>query len=270
MLHANWMRGCKGSRRILQRKKTGKMMRILLLVLLSGFLGQASGQSTAFVFKGGLSLGSQKWDNASRQLLFAWHGALSIESVDNENDRASLFAQFGYHVRGSATRFRYFNFGGSQGGSYSENFRFNNLSIILGAKQKFPMGANGSSRYYYFAGLRCDYTLSTNIDELGQNQPCAIGIYPFIGGVQRWMGGFSAGGGIEVNFGELTGGQIELSVHPDFTNQYRQPSATITIPGDCSYSGQPTPTTIPERKIRNITIELSAGIRLLRKVVYEE
>ncbi len=222
-------------------------------------------QSTAYVFKGGLSIGSQKWDNSERQLLFAWHGALAIESLDDEEDRAALFAQIGYHVRGSATRFRFTNFNGFPGSSYSEGFKFNNISLILGAKQKFPMGANGNARYFYYGGIRGDYTLSTNIDDLSANNDCAIGVYPFIGGVQRWIGGVSAGGGIEFPLGDLIGGQLEVSVHPDFTLQYRQPSGTITLPGDCTINGQPTPITLPERKIRNTTIELTLGIRLIKK-----
>lgn len=242
---------------------------VLVLTLFSVFFGQTSAQSTAYVFKGGLSLGSQKWDNSERQLLFAWHGALAIESVDNDADRASLFMQIGYHVRGSATRFRFFDFNGFPGGQFSQGFRFNNISLILGAKQKFPLGVNGA-RYFYYGGLRGDYTLSTNVDELADGNPCAISVYPFIGGVQRWMAGASVGGGIEFKFSELVGGQLELSVHPDFTNQYRQPPANITLPGDCTFNGQPMQVSLPERKIRNTTLELTLGIRLLKKVIYEE
>ncbi|HNL39825.1 MAG TPA: hypothetical protein PKL15_14725 [Saprospiraceae bacterium] len=243
---------------------------VFITLLFCAFFGQISGQSTAYVFKGGLSLGSQKWDNSERQLLFAWHAALSIESVDNEDDRASLFAQIGYHVRGSATRFRFVNLNGFPGSAYSEGFRFNNISLVLGAKQKFPVGADGQNRLYYFGGIRGDYTLSTNIDELGEGNSCAVGVYPFIGGVQRWIGGVSAGGGFEFKLGELVGGELQLAVHPDFTLQYRQPPGNITLPGDCTLSGQPMPISLPERKIRNTTVELSLGIRLLKKVVYED
>jgi len=226
--------------------KTGIMQRAVFITLLfCAFWGQISGQSTAYVFKGGLSLGSQKWDNSERQLLFAWHAALSIESVDDENDQASLFAQLGYHVRGSATRFRFNNFNGFPGGSFSEGFRFNNISLVLGAKQKFPMGADGQNRLYYFGGIRGDYTLST-------------------------IGGVSAGGGFEFKLGELVGGELQLAVHPDFTLQYRQPPGEINLPGKCTIDGKPLRISLPERKIRNTTVELSLGIRLLKKVVYEE
>ncbi len=69
--------------------------------------GQMHAQSTAFVIQGGMSMGFQRWDNSfDRQPLFKPHVALSIESVDNENDKTSVFAQIGYHTRGSATRTR--------------------------------------------------------------------------------------------------------------------------------------------------------------------
>jgi hypothetical protein len=84
-----------------------------------------------------------------------------------------------------------------------------------------------------------------------------------MGGVQRWMAGFTLGGGVEVDFGELVGAQIQLTVSPDVTPQYRQ-NAIPNVP-DPWNPGQNI--TIPERRIRNTAIELSIGLRLLRKVV---
>jgi hypothetical protein len=82
--------------------------------------------------------------------------------------------------------------------------------------------------------------------------------------MNRWMFGLSLGGGMEFKLGELVGGQLKLSLHPDLTLQYNQPSLENVLnpysPG--------TTTTIPERRIRNNALELSVGIRLLRKVVY--
>lgn len=238
---------------------------ICTLLLLSLVFGRTQAQSTAFVFNGGLSVGFQKWDNSfGRQPLYKYHAALAIESVNNENDNGSIFAQFGYHVRGSATRFRFF-FQGSGGiDTYTEEFQFRNLSLILGAKQKFPLGE--SAKYFYYGGVRGDYTLNTNIDELAAAQAYPI-FYPFIGSMRRWMVGVSLGGGLELPFSELVGGQLTLSVHPDFTYQYNQPSINNVInPFDPTGGSR---ITIPERRIRNVTIELSLGLRLLRKVVYE-
>lgn len=239
-------------------------MRILFsLLILNATIGQMAAQSTAYVFHGGLSVGLQKWDNSfDRQPLYKYHGALSIESVNNEEDNASVFAQFGYHVRGSAVRFR-FLFQGGGIDQFSEEFQFRNLSLILGGKQKFPLGTR--SKYFYYGGVRCDYTLSTNIDELAQSNPYAPLYYPNVAFMNRWLAGASLGGGIEFPFSDLIGGQLMFSVHPDFLLQYNQPAIPNVI--DPFNPGQNT--TIRERRIRNVTIELSFGLRLLRKVVYE-
>ncbi|MBV6441611.1 MAG: hypothetical protein EPGJADBJ_03297 [Saprospiraceae bacterium] len=230
--------------------------------------GQMTAQSTAYVFKSGLSIGNQKWDNSlDRQLLFRYHAALAVESINNEDDRFSMYAQFGYHVRGSAIRFRYFNIGsGFLGDQYTQPFEFNNLSLQAGAKFRRPMGQQ-NSRFFYFGGLRGDYNLSNNLGELRLNNNfCNPGALPLEGGVQKWLFGLSMGGGIEWSFSELVGGQIEISLHPDITTQYRQGPIPNVI-------DQCTPGytyTIPERRIRNTTIEISFGLRLLRKVIYTE
>ena len=240
---------------------------VFSILLFTAVFGQMSAQSTAFVLNGGLSIGFQKWDNSfDRQPLYKYHVALAIESVNNETDDAAVFMQFGYHIRGSATRFRFFYQGGGID-EYSQEFQFRNLSLILGGKQKFPLGRR--SRYFYYGGVRGDYTLNTNIDELAGAQTLQYAIYyPFVGSMRRWMAGVSAGGGIEFPFTDLIGGQLTFSVHPDFLYQYNQPSiSNVTNPYDPTGS---TKITIPERRIRNITLELSFGLRLLRKVVYAD
>lgn len=240
---------------------------VFAFIAIAVCFGQITAQSTAFVFQGGLTTGLQKWDNSfSRQPLFAYHGAIAIESVNNDEDKSSVFMQFGYHVKGSATRFRYYNINsGFPSGTFSQRFEFRNLSLVLGAKQKFPLGSSGRTRYYYFGGLRGDYTLSTNIDELAATQ-YSYGAYPLIGFMNRWMVGVSAGGGLEFNLNEVLGGEIKLSINPDFTLQYNQPSLTTGY--NNPYSGGPL--VIQERRIRNTTVEVSFGVRLLRKVVYVE
>lgn len=237
------------------------------IVLLSFwvFFGEIAAQSTAYVIHLGPTAGLQKWDNSSgREPAFQYHAALSMESINNEDNRGSFYMQLGYHVKGSANRYRFININsGFPGGIFTERFLFNNFSFSLGAKQRFKEGHGGRSRYFYFGGLRADYTYSTNIDELQVNSVCNPGVYPLMGGVQRWMAGFSVGGGIEFDFSELVGGQIQLSVHPDVTPQYRQNA----IPNVIDICNPGTIITIPERRIRNTTVELSVGLRLLRKVV---
>jgi len=242
-------------------------MRFLLLILFGGcFFGSIKAQSTAYVFQGGLSLGTQKWDNSfDRQVLLASHFALAIETVNNDDDRSSLFIQMGYHVKGSAVRFLFYNVNsGLPGSSFTtERFEFRNLSLILGAKQKYPLGSNEHTRYYFFAGLRGDYTLSTNLGEL-PNAIANPAFYPFVGGVRKLIGGVSLGGGIELPLGEVIGAELKVSLHPDVTLQYQQGAANNVI--NPNFPG--TALTISERRIRNTTLEIGVGLRLLRKVVY--
>ncbi len=237
---------------------------VFAFLAVAAVIGQTRGQSTAFVLNGGLSVGFQKWDNSfDRQPLYKYHEALSMESVNNDNDNSTVLAQFGNNIRGSATRFR-FLFQGGGIGQFSEEFIFRNLSLVLGGKKKFPLGAR--SKTFVYAGVRGDYTLSTNVDELAGDNIYTRIYYPQVGFVNRRTAGVSIGGGLELPFGELVGAQLMASVHPDFLYQYDQPPLPNVI--DPFNPGQNT--TIPERRIRNVTIEISLGLRLLRKVVYEE
>lgn len=243
------------------------MIRFVCVLFLIACLGrQMNAQSTAYVFQFGPTIGLQKWDNSfEREPLFKYHAALSIESVDNEEDKNSLFMQVGYHVKGSATRFRYFNINsGAPGGTFTEEFLFNNLSMVLGAKQKRDLGASGRMRFFYGGGLRVDYTLSTNIDDLSRGNPSLSIYYPSVAFMNRWMVGFTISTGIEFKLKELIGGELKLSIQPDVTPQYNQPSIGNVIdpfnPGSVI--------TISERRIRNAAVELGIGLRLLRKVEY--
>jgi hypothetical protein len=239
----------------------------LLFLFLNVGLTRSAAQSTVFVPSGGLTIGIQRWDNSfERNPLFQWHGALAIETLNNDNDNAALFAQIGYHVKGSTTRFRFFDFSGGVFQT-TERYKFNNISLILGAKQKFALGA-GEAKYFYFGGIRGDYTYSTNIDELASevaNNPWARVYYPSVGFMNRFMFGISAGAGIQLPIRELVGVEFKLSVHPDFTAQYNQPPLPNVI--DPQNPGQNFE--ISARQIRNTAVELSMGVRLIRKVVYE-
>jgi hypothetical protein len=222
-------------------------------------------QSQVFLINAGPTIGSQRWNNGGdNSPLFQYHFALGVESLNNEDDRSAVFAQLGYHVKGSSLRFRFFDL---SGGAFNtiERFKFNNLSLLLGAKSKKPLGA-GESKFFYFGGIRGDYTISTNIDEIGGDPLLNPGIrflYPSIGFMRRFMFGASAGVGIQVPIRDLIGAEIRLSVNPDFTPQYNQPPLVDVI--DPFNPGQNF--TIEERQIRNTTIEISVALRLIREVI---
>ncbi len=226
----------------------------------------AAAQGAFFGVKGGLSAGSQKWNNFSRSFLYRGHIAATVES-NSETSNRDFYAQLGYHQRGSTLR---------SGGIFTRNgvrfrppnqeFIFNNISLGFGVKQKLY----GQSVIvpFYSLGLRAEYTIGTNIGDFDQNQPQFYSTYFFETFVQKFVYGVSAGGGIEYPFSEFVEGILEISVHPDIGPQYDQlfPIENVANPRN---PGGP-PITLPARQVRNFTLEISVGIRFLRKVVYIE
>ena len=235
-------------------------MLALLMTLESG------AQSYAFGVKGGLTMGIQNWNGFDRDPLIAYHGIAFIESAPEGNEFA-LFAQAGYHVKGSAIRNRNFTniLTGNAFRAPPREFRFNNVSLTLGGKQKFDF--SGSNKVYYMFGIRGDYTVSTNLGEysvFNERYP-AYSIYPFDEPtfIRNFNYGMTVGGGIEIPFSELVGAILEFTVNPDFSFQYRQPEIPNVLD---PYTGNTR--SVPEREIRNITFEVTLGFRFLNIVEY--
>lgn len=241
---------------------------IFLIAVLFLMYGQASAQGYYFGVKGGLSIGVQSWNGFERDPLMAYHGIAFIESL-SEGNRFSLFAQAGYHQRGSAFRNQFFGnvFNGGYTRAPATKFIFNNASVLLGGKQKYDFA--GDTKVYYLFGIRGEYTVSTNLgkyEEFNELNP-GFAIYPFntYEFIRRINYGITVGGGFEVALSEFVGGLVEFTVNPDFSDQYRQPPVpNVTDP----YSGELR--TVPERRIRNLTFEVTLGLRFLRKVIYIE
>ena len=244
-----------------------RLFAILLLVI--GSIGCLAAQSrgTFYSVKGGLTIGTQQWNTFDRDPLVGFHGALTAETLP-EQEQFSLFAQLGYHVKGSAIRSTIWGnpFNGGFNSAPPRRFEFYNLSLILGAKQRFS--DLGNSRVYYLFGIRGDYTLDTNLDEYEdfvERNPTFAGIYPIDSYefIRRINYGFTAGGGFEFPFSEFIEGMLEFTVNPDFSFQYQQP--TINNVRD-PWTGNTR--SISERKIRNLTFEVTVGMRFLRKIEY--
>ncbi len=232
------------------------MLPITLFVLT---ISQLHAQGTAYSFKGGLTLGVQKWNGLDQDPLFKYHGAISAESLGE----FSLFAQAGYHLKGSALRNQnFFDLNGNTIRLSAQEFIFKNTSLILGGKRKYDLSE--AMKGYYLFGLRGDYTLGTNLDEYKSANEFNGGLfYPDNGFVRKWNYGVTLGGGFEFSLGELVGALIEITINPDFSFQYKQPAIpNVRDP----YTGQNR--TIQERTIRNVTFEITAGFRLLRIVEY--
>jgi hypothetical protein len=235
--------------------------KLLVSVALLFTVSEGFSQSFAFGLKGGGTLCVQKWGGFQQDPLFKYHGIAFIESVD-ETDQFSLFGQVGYHLKGSAIRNR--NFFNPINGQYyrppAQEFIFRNISATIGAKRKYPF--TNSMKAYYLFGLRGDYTVSTNLKEYEQINFYS-GFFPFEQFVRKINYGVTLGGGFELPFGQLIGANLEFTVNPDFSYQYKQPAIPNIID---PWSGNTT--TLPERTIRNISFEVTLGIRLLRLIEY--
>ena len=240
-----------------------------VLILLSI---NTNAQSYAFGLKGGMTLGSQNWENSfDSSALFRYHAIAFIETAPEDNTFA-VFGQLGYHIKGSAIR----TFGSTivDGNGNRRTFRglntpfeFHNLSLTAGGKQKFDFNFVENSRVYYLFGIRLDYTLGTNFSDFDlEANPLYATIYPIDGFVNDFNYGATVGGGMEIPFGELTGLVLEFTVNPDFSKQYNQPQINNVI--------NPNPDaiqrtiTIPERSITNVTFEISLGIRFMNIIEY--
>ena len=243
------------------------MNRLLLIFCLLLSVGELSAQGFYFGVKGGATIGTQNWNGFERDPLWKYHGIAFIESI-SENQPFALFLQAGFHQKGSAIRNRNFQDPFNPGQVIRPpafEFIFHNISLTLGAKQKFDF--TGSTKAYYLLGIRGDYTVDTNLDVYNsfiERNP-AYAFFPIDEDffIQEFNYGVTFGGGLEFNFTEFIGGLLEFTVNPDLSTQYRQPE----IPNVRDPNTGNT-RTIPERNIKNITFEITLGLRFLRKVEY--
>lgn len=242
------------------------MKRFLPIVFLLFFaIHFAQAQGAVYTVKGGLSLGMQKWDNSlgRRNPLVSSHVILAIEELA-EDPRFTIFAQAGYHARGTSMRTTLFSTSGQR---FDQEFglKFNNLALSVGAKKRLDVMGNLTP--YYVLGIRGEYTVSTNLDQFQKYNKC-YPIYPYDDKefIKQFNYGAIFGGGFEFPFSELIGGMVEFTINPDFSHQYVQPAITGIINQCSSVNNQPI--NIAKRSITNLTFEISVGLRFLHKVEY--
>lgn len=216
---------------------------------------ETKAQGFYFGPKGGMVLGFQNWNGIERDPLFAYSGDIFIESLD-PNGTGSLFASIGYHVRGSAIRV----INPVAGFRFTQGFRFNNISLMVGAKKKFKKTENWDS--YYHIGIRGEYNVGTDFGEQNSNinSPSNIAFSEF---TNKFLYGISGGAGVEYFMSEFVSPFVELTISPDLSFQYRQGAiGSFTNP----FTGVVAP--LPAREIRNMSIEITVGFKFLRKVIY--
>jgi len=225
-----------------------------VIICLFIFGSNGFGQGFYFGPKGGPVLGFQTWDAQQKRPLLGYQGDLLIETLDEQGNGA-LYAMIGYHQRGSST-------GGFFAGTNirtNRRFLWHNAVLSVGAKKKLNFG--GSIVPYYLIGLRLEYTFATNL----QNNFNGGRDFFFIVDerTNKINYGVTAGGGFEFPLNEFVIPYIEFTFNPDLSFQYKAESfGTIEgyFPGSLI--------TIPEREIRNLSLEISIGFKFMRKVIY--
>ena len=234
---------------------------VFFLLMTITVVGQEDDEEvTGYYFgpKAGLTIANQNWNGFQRRPLFNYHGSLFVESLDPYY-KGALFAQLGYHSRGSSLIVNNI----TQGFNFSEGVIFRNLALTLGAKKRLYIPSM-SSTPYYFVGVRAEYNISNNTEEIQMrySNSAASLFYPFSVYVNKIVYGLSFGGGFEFSGSEYIAPGIEISISPDIGFQYMSPEISPVInPRD----GRST--TLQERSIRNITLEVSFVLRLKREVV---
>lgn len=231
------------------------MTRWILTFICALIIFSLQGQGTVYTPKLGLVAGVQSFGSTESLPLISYHASLAFEGY-KEDAKNSFYGQLGLHNRGSSERV--FVPQGLQGGNiFRQNVRLTNISGQVGVKNRLQ--TEGSRLPYYSFGLRLEYTLSDNFQSFEE----FAGFLPIQLFINKWNYGASLAFGYEFTFSELFGGIIEASVNPDLSFQYNQPeSFTIVSP----VNGMST--VAPRRQVRNVTFELSFGLRLINKVVY--
>ena len=228
-----------------------KKISLLFVLLVSSLFFVHHGFSQSFWFgaKGGAAMNFQSWGDGSfsgsvnRDPLFSLNGDIFIESYD-EYKKGTLYAQVGYHTRGSFTE--------------QQGFKFRNIVAEVGAKKTLNLGKELEP--YFILGIRGEYTIGTNLDDYINFGSL---YYPVSEFVRKFNYGVTAGGGFEMKMSELSNVFVEFSLQPDLSFQYeQQPLFNVIDP----WTSQPV--NLGLRQVRNLAIELKIGVKFLRKVEY--
>ena len=233
-------------------------IRYIAPILICLFAFQSEAQTYIFGPKFGPTVGIQQWNGIQRDALFAGHVAVFIESFEEDNP-SSLFAQLGLHQRGSAERDQLISANLGELFRRTLTYKFNNISLMLGAKRLLNMESR--AKPFYTIGIRAEYTVNTNLDRY--EGTVFQTYFPSDFFVNKFNYGVSAGGGFQYQFGDLVGGAVELTISPDVSKQYEQFPIDVIDPRNVGGTR-----TLPQQDVRNLSLEISVSLRLLRKVEY--
>lgn len=231
---------------------------IILMLFLCVAIVEMQGQGYWFGVKGGLAMNNQSWGSGTsnfginRSALFTLNGDIFTETLD-EDKKGALYAQLGFHTRGSALRY-YSNF-------YDFNtnvkYKFQNIVLELGAKKSLEISEKLST--YFILGIRGEYTVGNNLGSVTSFGELVSPDY-----IRKFNYGVTFGGGFEQVVSELSNIFVEFSIQPDLSFQYEQfPIENIRNPWVPNER-----INLPLTQVRNLSIEVKVGIKFLRKVIY--
>jgi Fe-S cluster assembly iron-binding protein IscA len=238
--------------------------RYILIFAAFGLTLQLQAQGTAFIFKGGLTVGTQRWNGAdASRALFSYHGAAAAEflggwktaknsNTDVKNSQTSFGIQAGFHRKGNAIRVR---FQDPQDPNrfvrYTLKNQFDNVSVVLYAKGARLIAAQ--SEVYYLLGLRLDYTVQYSMLMQGYDNY-----------VNKFNYGVTLGGGYTYYIPKTRLGLfVEASISPDISRQIYVPAG---IPVQYQIDGITYSYPSQELKVNNLIFEISVGLKLLPPV----
>ncbi len=230
---------------------------ILALALLCGSVSVFS-QHTGYSLKFGPTMGVQQWNNFDQGPLFGYHADLQVENI-SETDARTLYAAVGFHQRGSANRITFTSLSGNQRRQSTTKFIFNNVALIAGGKQIYALqNLQGHVSLALRGEVNVNSVNKLNDIELENNTLLQLS-FPQDQFVNRFVYGIDIGAGIDFPLSPTLDGLLELRVSPDLSRQYFQPAFIgfdpLTGNNDRIYA---------ERRINNISFELSFGIRFIR------
>ena len=222
-----------------------KILTIAAVIMLCSSL---SGQGTYYGVKGGLGLNNQNWDRQfNTSLLFTPLVDFFAETYD-PGSLSSLYAQIGYHQRGSGL------------GGFSLNrfatYRFHNVALELGGKRRALDGKKWNG--YYLLALRAEYTVSSNLVEEGSQSIFNLALEQY---VRNFNYGATVGGGFAFDVAEGNQVFVEMTFNPDLSAQYDQPFVIGPLPNPFNPQND---IFIDPQKVRNYSLELKFGIKWLR------
>ncbi len=223
------------------------IIRYSLILMIIACSTMAFAQYAAHGVKGGLTIGTQRWNGQDREALFSYNAAYVFESYTSSN-KFSYLVELGYHVKGSAVRTNYNDLAGNSRQITTRN-KFGQAGLLLGAKSLLDVEFAGGNVYYMIAG-RLEYTVMDSIETIAN-----LSRY-----INRINYGITVGGGLEFKLADKILGFIEVQISPDFSQQIFMPPGNYIA----NYAGNTVLVQFQEQKVMNTVVEITAGFKFQR------